>query len=168
MSTFYRAGREWQGNVWQGNQTARVCGFHSLDNHSSDEFSGRSNLSSFLKNRVKGGRKISDNRKFSGKTARFQKIFGLFFWSRTCRVSQIRSSLPSFMSLQVVEFPVKPVKPMPQVKLLAKSYAEYFKMNGLQNKQLAGRSNSVKLNQTSCEVRQQQRPVAALARLSKG
>src|SRR5208282_4671206 len=39
----------------------------------------------------------------------------------------------------------------------------YFKMSGLHNNQPSGGSKSVKVNQTCCEVRQQQRPVAPWA-----
>jgi hypothetical protein len=80
MSTLCRARRECQGNVRQGNKTERVRCFHSPDNHSADRIPSAP-LENNPKYRVKGGRKISDNRKY----------FGLFFGG-SATVLSLRSS----------------------------------------------------------------------------
>jgi hypothetical protein len=90
-----------------------------------DAFGGRPNtaretralpthLPAFQKCRVKEGRKISDNRKYFGNISDKQpfseKISDLFFGRWTCRVrlSETGSSLPSFASLQLIQFVVNP------------------------------------------------------------
>ena len=100
MSTLCRAKWNGRGNVCQWNKTERVCGSHSLDNHSSDEFFRPVHPSAFasfcLEGRVKGGRNISDNPKNFGNISEkrpFSEIISDYFFGERDRPGRCAARL---------------------------------------------------------------------------
>jgi hypothetical protein len=88
----------------------------------------------FLKGRVKGDRKISENRKYFGKTALFRKNIGLFFSGEWRSSGQARSNWidpPVLYVLAGHSIPghsqSKCVKPVRLAKPPVKSYANTLK-----------------------------------------
>ncbi len=169
MSTLCRAGRKCR-NVRGARPSRSLGGASRAALPDKDVFGGTPNtarethalpthLSAFLKCRIKRGRKISDNPKNFGNISEkqpFSEIISDYFLETLCRVrcSQTGSSLPSFMSLQVVESPVKPGQTKSnrcRWSNLGQIICKCFNMNGLQNKQPLVQSNPVKLGQTDCK-----------------
>ena len=141
MSTLCRAGRKCRNMSWQKNQPRKLSRFCLT------------HLSAFLKGRVKGGRKISDYRKYFGNISEKQpfseKISDLFFWEMLCRVgrSQTGSSLWSFTSCRSFNSQSNRCCSANCPANLRKC----INMNDLQNKQPFVRSRSVKLGQTTAD-----------------
>jgi len=96
-------------------------------------------LSVFLKGRVEGLERISENRKYFGKTALFRKYFGLFFWPT-------RKTAPD--SASASQTGINSVKNCGVGQNGGQIACKYFKMNGLQHNRRSVQSNPVKVNQT--------------------
>ena len=144
MSTLCRAKRGWQkyGGADLPTVLSVVAAAAAKVGTSERPFFCPTHLSAFQKCRINGGRRISDNRKYFG------NISDLFFFRRIAPPGLPRRC-PEGFGGEGGSGSVKPGQTDAAVRADGQIVCKGFNMNDLRNIQRLGRSNSVKVGQTS-------------------